>query len=95
MHVITRKALVEAAKQHPDCATALDQWFRIMKKAEARDFSQLRGLFNSVDKVGQLYVFNVGGNKLRLIAAVHFNTQRVFIRDVLTHKAYDKGDWRA
>jgi mRNA interferase HigB len=44
--------------------------------------------------VGDKYVFDVGGNKLRLIAAIHFNAGKVFIRAVLTHKAYDKGDWK-
>jgi len=45
-------------------------------------------------KVGDKVVFDVGGNKLRLIAAIHFNAGKVFIRAVLTHKAYDKGDWK-
>jgi mRNA interferase HigB len=39
-------------------------------------------------------VFNIGGNKARLIAAVHYNTQRLYIRHVLTHKEYDKKKWR-
>jgi mRNA interferase HigB len=47
-----------------------------------------------VDKVGDKYVFDVGGNKLRLIAAIHFNAGKVFIRAVLTHKDYDKGAWK-
>jgi len=41
-----------------------------------------------------LTVFNIGGNKIRLIAAVHFNTQCLYIRHVLTHKEYDKEKWK-
>jgi mRNA interferase HigB len=40
-------------------------------------------------------VFNIGGNKLRLIAAIHFNRQKVFVRAVLTHAAYDQGGWQS
>jgi mRNA interferase HigB len=94
MHIITQKRIKDAAERHKDCASALEQWYQVMKKAEMQDFSQLKALFNSVDKVGDLYVFNVGGNKLRLIAAIHFNRQKVFIREILTHTEYDKGKWR-
>ena len=49
-------------------------------------------MFNTVDRVGNYYVFDIGGNRYRLIAAVHFNRQMLFVREVLTHKAYD--NWR-
>jgi mRNA interferase HigB len=39
-------------------------------------------------------VFNIGGNKYRLIAAIHFNTRKLFVRHVLTHREYDQGDWK-
>jgi len=94
MHIITHRRLTEAMNRHADCGTALNQWYRIMKRACLADFAELRNLFNSVDKVGDVYVFNVGGNKLRIIAAIHFNTSKVFIRHVLTHSEYDKGYWR-
>ena len=41
-----------------------------------------------------LYVFNIGGNKYRLIAAIHFNTQRLFVRQILTHSEYDTERWK-
>lgn len=94
MHIITQKRVFEAAEKYKDCANALNQWYRVMKKVEPQDFAELRNLFNSVDKVDDLYVFNIGGNKLRLIAAIHFNRKRVFIRSILTHKEYDKMKWR-
>ncbi len=40
------------------------------------------------------YVFDVGGNKYRLIAAIHFNTQRLFVRHILTHADYDTERWK-
>ena len=94
MHIITHRRLLEAADQHQNCVTALDQWYRLVKKTEVHNFSELRQLFRSVDKVGELYVFNVGGNKLRIIAAIHFNRQKLYIRAVLTHLEYDQEDWK-
>ncbi len=94
MHVITRKRLLEFAKKHPDCSTALESWYRIVKRTEFNSFNELRQTFPSADQVGNLTVFNIGGNKARLIAAIHYNTQRIYIRHILTHKEYDRGAWR-
>ena len=94
MHIITRKRLLEFAEKHPDCSTALESWYRIVKRTNFSSFSELRQTFPSADIVGNLTVFNIGGNKARLIAAIHYNTHRVYIRHILTHKEYDRGSWR-
>ena len=47
-----------------------------------------------MDKVGEVFVFNIGGNKYRLVAGVDFAHRRVFIKAVLTHSGYDKGKWK-
>ena len=44
--------------------------------------------------MGKLTVFNVGGNKVRLISAIHYNRRRVYIRAVLTHEEYSKSKWK-
>ena len=94
MHIITRKRLLEFAKKHPDCSTALESWYRIVKHTDFNSFAELRQTFPSGDIAGNLTVFNIGGNKARLIAAIHYNTHRVYIRYILTHKEYDRGSWR-
>ena len=94
MHVITKKRIWEAKRTFPESATALDGWFRIIEKNNFKSFSELKNTFNSVDKVGDLYVFNISGNKLRLIASIHFNRQKVYIRAILTHQEYDKNLWK-
>ena len=94
MHVITRKRLLEFAKKHPDCSSALESWYRIVKRTNFNSFNELRQTFPSADKVGNLTVFNIGGNKARLITAIHCNTQRVYIRHIFTHEEYDRGFWR-
>ena len=94
MYVITRKRLLEFAKKRPDCSSALESWYRIVKQTNFNSFNELRQTFPSADDVGKLTVFNIGGNKARLIAAIHYNTHRVYIRHILTHKEYDRGFWR-
>ena len=94
MHIITRKRLLEFAKKHPDCSTALESWYRIAKHTDFNSFADLKQTFPADDKVDRFTVFNIGGNKVRLIAAVHYNTQKIYIRHVLTHREYDKDKWK-
>jgi mRNA interferase HigB len=94
MHIITRKRLIEFAIKHPACSAALESWYRIVKRTDFYSFAELRRTFPGADKVANLTVFNIGGNKARLIAAIHYNTRRIYIRHVLTHKEYDRGYWR-
>jgi len=94
MHIISRKALRQFWEQHPDGKLAIVRWFKIVRHADFQDFSELRSTFPSADKVGQWIMFNIGGNKYRLITAIHFNRDKVYIRHVLTHQEYDKGSWK-
>lgn len=93
MHVITQKRIWEAKEKHPESASALDCWYRIMKKNQYNSFAEVKKSFNSVDKVNNHYVFNIGGNKLRLIANIHFKRHKIYITHILTHKEYDKNTW--
>jgi mRNA interferase HigB len=94
MHLITKKTLQTFWQQHPDSKTALERWSQIIEKNNFDSFAQLRVTFPSADRVGKLIVFNVGGNKYRLIAAIHFNRNKVYIRHLLTHAEYDKNNWK-
>ena len=95
MHVISQKALREFTKEHADAAAPLSAWLKLVRRGRFRSFAELKRTFASVDlvpvKSGNFYVFNIGGNKYRLIAAIHFNTQKLFVRHILTHSEYDKG----
>lgn len=94
MHIVTRKRLLEFAQKHSDCSSALESWYRIVKRTDFNSFNELRQTFPSADNAGNLTVFNIGGNKVRLITAIHYNTHRIYIRYILTHKEYDRGTWR-
>ncbi len=94
MHVITRKRLNEFALKHPDTRTALANWYQLIKRTDFASFIELRRVFQSADQVGRFTVFDVGGNKVRLITAIHYNRKSVYIRAVLTHSEYDEGRWK-
>lgn len=94
MHVITRKRLNEFAKVHPKSKSALVQWYKLIKTGEFSSFVELRKVFPSADQVGKLTVFNIGGNKARLVAAIHYNRKKVYIRAILTHAEYDEEKWK-
>ncbi len=95
MHIITRKTLRTFWQKHPDSKTALERWIKIIEKNNFDSFNQLRATFPSADLVGKLTVFNIGGNKYRLIAAIHFNRHKVYIRQILTHAEYDQNNWKS
>jgi len=94
MHIITRKRLNEFAEKHPDAKSALQHWYKQAKTDDFKSFVELRKTFGSVDQVGKLTVFNIGGNKVRLIAAIHYNRRTIYIRALMTHREYDEGKWK-
>ena len=94
MHIISRKTLREFWERYPDSEGPLLRWYKIIERSEYNSFALLRATFPSADMVGDLVVFNIGGNKYRLIASVHFNRGKLYVRHVLTHSDYDRGEWR-
>ncbi len=94
MHVVTRKRLNEFAEKHPDAKSAVARWYAIVRKRRFLNFAQLRETFPQADQAGKFTVFNIGGNKVRLVAAAHYNRNKIYIRHVLTHPEYDAGKWK-
>jgi len=94
LHVISRKKLKEAAVQHGDLESPLEVWFRIAKRACWQTLADVRKTFSSADLVEKWTVFNIKGNKYRLITEINYRFQRVYIRYVLTHAEYDQEKWK-
>ena len=90
MRVISNKRLVDLAALHPEATTALKVWRKCVESNPIAHFAALKALFRSVDRVGRFCVFDICGNRFRLIAAVHFDRQLLFVRHVLTHAEYDR-----
>jgi mRNA interferase HigB len=94
MHVIAKPALIQFWTKHPDSRSSLTAWHKIVLHREFSSFNDLRKTFANADQVYGLTVFNIAGNKYRLIAAIHYNRKKVYIRHVLTHAEYDLGKWK-
>ena len=89
MHVITKKTLVAFWTKHPAAKKPLSDWHTIMEHERFADFNDLILTFGSADYVKPYTVFNIGGNKYRLIVSIHYNNGKVYIREVFTHPEYD------
>ncbi len=94
MHVISRSRIREFEAVHPDASEPLRRWWDLARKATWADFASLRRDFPQADRVGEFTVFNIGGNKYRLIAHVFHIDRVLLIRHILTHADYDRGLWK-
>lgn len=91
MVVVSHKAIRTFCSKNPDLEVSLDKWYVEALNAKWANFAEVRQTFNSVDSVGNaLFVFNIGGNKCRLIARILFRKRTLFIRFIGTHKQYDE-----
>ena len=91
MRIISRKRLREFGEQHPDAVEPLDVWFRIIQRAKYRTPKEVKAQFGSASFLaGTKTVFNIGGNKYRLVVNMRYDLQIVFILHVFTHRQYDE-----
>ncbi|MGB3694225.1 MAG: type II toxin-antitoxin system HigB family toxin [Spirulinaceae cyanobacterium] len=94
MHIITRSRLVAFWENHPDAETSLSLWYKRAATASWQNFVELRQVFPSADQVSKFTVFNIGGDKYRLVAFIDYKYQKIFIRHVLTHSDHSKDTWK-
>jgi mRNA interferase HigB len=94
MRVISKKPIREFWQCHPESKSALEEWFHKVSQLSAKSFVELRNTFNSADYVDGYTVFDVGGNKYRIASVVHYDKQRLYVRQMMTHAEYDRNNWR-
>lgn len=90
MHVISKKALEAFVHKHPTAKVPLEAWFRIVSTSSFGSFLEVKQAFNSADYVQPYIVFDVGGNNFRVISVIHFNRQKLYVREVFIHVEYDR-----
>ena len=91
--IISKTILREFGLIHQDAIEALNSWYAIVKEADWSNLADLRQVFNSVDFVGNdRFVFNIRGNRYRLVVMIFFDIRTIFIRFIGTHAEYDKVD---
>ena len=91
MRVIARKTLKVHSERVPDAAPALNAWYHEARRAHWKSPADIKEKYGSASilKDGRV-VFNIGGNKYRLVVWINFKVSVVYIRFVGTHKEYDK-----
>ncbi len=94
MRVVSERRLKEFAGRFPEAESPLHSWAIAIESADWKNPAELKGTFGTADFVDDKTVFNIGGNKFRLIAYVHYRRRIVYVKHVLTHSEYDKGGWK-
>ena len=95
--IISWRAIREFIEAHPEDKVAADafaKWYDLVRNNRFANFNEVRRTFPSADLVGDLVVFNIRGNRYRLIARFIYEKGRVYVRHVLTHAEYDRGNWK-
>ena len=93
MRIISKRRLREFWAHHADAEEPLLHWYRTTRKAQWLHLADARRDFRHADPVGACVVFNVGGNKFRLITAIKYQRHTVYVLKIMTHKQYDTEDW--
>lgn len=89
MNVIAKNTLMAFATEYPDALEPLEEWYKHIRKADYQNFAEVRADFGSADWVDGYIVFNIGGNKYRVIVTTNFQYKTFWIKFVGTHKQYD------
>ncbi len=93
MVIISKTILAEFGVKHADSVEALNKWYASTKQSDWNNLSDVKQSFNNVDYVGNdRYVFNIKGNKYRLVVMMFLSIRTVYIRFIGTHAEYDKID---
>ena len=100
VRILTWRVMREFGRKFPAAAAPLRQWYKITEKATWRTFADVKATFGQTDqakvKSGQtVCVFDIGGNKFRLVAFVSYRKGKVYVLRVMTHKEYDKEKWKS
>ena len=94
MRVISRKISSDYCQSHSDSCDALYDWYRVASKARWQNLTEVQATYKTAEAVGNFTVFNIKGNRYRLIVDIIYPSQRIYIKYVLTHAEYSKNRWK-
>lgn len=93
MNVVSKSTLAKFWAKYPDAKGPLEAWYAVVSKAEWSDTHNVRATYGSADFVGDnRIVFNIGGNKYRLIVHVSYAYKSVLVKFIGTHARYNEID---
>lgn len=94
MRIVSERAIREFAGRYADAAASLEHWRRVVRGAAWKSGAEVQATLPDADQVGDKTVFNIARNRYRLIAWISFRRQAVYVKGILTHREYDKGEWK-
>jgi mRNA interferase HigB len=94
MHVISRSRLREFCQRHADSCQALYDWYDTAKRASWQNLVEIQQTYPKAEAVSLFTVFNIKGNRYRLITDIQYQKQLIYVKYVLTHAEYDKENWK-
>jgi mRNA interferase HigB len=86
--------LRDFCNQYPDACEPLYNWYRVSEKATWQNLVEVQFLYKSAEAVGNFTVFNIRGNRYRLIVDLIYHRQVIYVKYVLTHALYDRELWK-
>ena len=93
-NIVSKPQLRAFWNKHHEAKEPLERWYNIAKNKSFSTFADIKNTWTDADKVDKYIVFNIGGNKYRLITKFAYKIRHIYIRAILTHKEYDKGKWK-
>jgi mRNA interferase HigB len=94
MHVISKGILREFWERHSNVEDALADWYSFAEKASWKNLLEVQSRYPKAEAVGNFTVFNIKGNKYRLIVDINYVRQIIFVKYILSHAEYDKENWK-
>jgi mRNA interferase HigB len=99
LRIISKKRIIQFWTKHPDAKQSLERWYKISKSNIFSGFKSVRESFGNADQTkvasGQnVVIFNISGNKYRLIASIHYNSEMIFVLRIMPHSEYDDNKWK-
>ena len=95
MNVISKRGLSLLLKgKSPEVSEEVASWFKTAMASRWDNIQDIRRSFPDADQVGQVLVFNIRHNRCRLIATVFYPARTIYVKALLTHKEYDREEWK-
>ncbi len=92
-NIIARKTLLDYCKKYPIAALALQEWYHELVQSEFRNFNELKKVYGNASLVtDDRVVFNIMGNKFRLVVRIVFQFKAIQIKWFGTHAEYNETD---
>ena len=93
--MIALRTLREFWEVYPDAEQTLRDWNKLARSVNPNNFAELKATFGSVDLAKSkddtlVFIFDVGGNKYRIVTRIDFEYRVMFVLKIFTHKEYDR-----